>query len=181
MSSFNNERFFNSGFICDSLSVSEKTPDFRDKLIILALGVSSTSRHDINRLVGIGSNAHVLVGDVRLNFLTSSEVAASKHVKGHFISGGGINSFLRLSVQNFNRKSKKVEKLAQRGRSVESDIYGMSFSVQRVVQDVHCPHLNTATECMQDVTPIYLKAPPKFLKSLKGSFSGSFCHTERDL
>ena len=74
MSSFDNEGFFNSGVICDSLSVSGKTPDFRDRLTILVIGVSSTSTHDFNRLVGIGSNAHVLVGDVRLNFLTSSEV-----------------------------------------------------------------------------------------------------------
>ena len=79
MSSFDNEGFFNSGVICGSLS--EKTPDFRDRLTILVIGVSSTSTHDFNRLVGIGSNAHVLVGDVRINFLTSSEVAGSKHVK----------------------------------------------------------------------------------------------------
>ena len=30
--------------------------------------------------------------------LTSSEVAGLKHVKEHFILGGGINSVLRLSV-----------------------------------------------------------------------------------
>ena len=81
MSSFDNESFFNSGVICDSLSVSGETPDFRDRLTILVIGVSSTSTHDFNRLVGIGYNAHVLVGDVRINFLTSSDVAGSKHVK----------------------------------------------------------------------------------------------------
>ena len=42
--------------------------------------------------MGIGSNANVMVGDVRINFLTSSEVAGSGHAKGHFISGGGITS-----------------------------------------------------------------------------------------
>ena len=99
----------------------------------MVIGVSSTSTHDFNRLVGIVSNAHVLVGDVRINFLTSSEVAGSKHVKCHFISGGGINSGLRLSVRNFNLffsilSTKKVEKLAQReGRSVESGIDGIAF------------------------------------------------------
>ena len=41
-------------------------PDFRDKSIMLVIGVSSTSAHDFKRLVGIGSKAHVLVGDVRL-------------------------------------------------------------------------------------------------------------------
>ena len=80
MSSLDNEGLFISGVICHSLSVSGKTPDFRDRLPILVIGVSSTSTHDFNRLVGIG--------DVRINFLTSSEVAGSKLVKGHFISGG---------------------------------------------------------------------------------------------
>ena len=101
MSSFDNECFLSSRVICDSLSVSGKTPDCRDRLIILVIGVSSTSTHDINKLVGIGSNAHVLVGDTIIIFFTSSEVAGSKHVKGHFISGGGTNSVLWLSVQNF--------------------------------------------------------------------------------
>ena len=70
-----------------------------------------------------GFNAHVLVGDVRINFLTLSEVASSKHVKGPFISGGGINSVSQLSVQKFTQffsifPTKKVEKLGQRdGRS----------------------------------------------------------------
>ena len=103
MSCFDNEGFFNSGVICDSLSVSGKTPDFRDRLTILVIGDSSTSTHDFIRLLGIGFNAHVLFGDVRINFLTSSEVAGFKHVKLHFISGCGINSVVRLSVQNFNR------------------------------------------------------------------------------
>ena len=68
-----------------------------------------------------------------MNFLTSSEVAGSKPVKCHFISGGGINSALRLSVQNFNPicsilSTKKVEKLAQREgrwhrRSVQDVVY----------------------------------------------------------
>ena len=47
--------------------MSGKTPDFRDRLTILVIGVSS-----------IGSNADVLVGYVRINFLTSSKVAGSK-------------------------------------------------------------------------------------------------------
>ena len=143
MSSFDNESFFNSGVICDSFSVSGKTPDFRDKLIILVMGVSCTSTHDFNRLVGIGSNALVLVGDVRIYFLTSSEVAGSKHARGHFISAGEINSVLRLSVQNFNRfcsilSTKKVEKLAQiDGRSVESGIDGIAFLCRMLFTVAH--------------------------------------------
>ena len=56
MSSFDNEGFFNSRVICDSLSVSGNLSDFRYKFIMLVIGVSSTSTHDSNRLVGIGSN-----------------------------------------------------------------------------------------------------------------------------
>ena len=67
MSSFDNEGFFDSKVICDSLRVSVKTPDFRDKLIILVIGVSSTPTHDFN-IMGIGYNAHFLVGNVRINF-----------------------------------------------------------------------------------------------------------------
>ena len=81
MSSFDKEGYFKIGDICDNFSVSGKTPDFIDRLMVI--GVSSTSTRDFNRLVGIGSNAHVLVGDVRNNFLTSSEVAGLKHVKWH--------------------------------------------------------------------------------------------------
>ena len=35
--------FFNSGVICAILRVSGKTPDFRDRLTILVIGVGSTS------------------------------------------------------------------------------------------------------------------------------------------
>ena len=45
-------------------------------LIILVIGISSTYTHDFKRLVGIGSNAHVLVG----NFLTSSVQNMSKDI-----------------------------------------------------------------------------------------------------
>ena len=44
-----------------------ETPDVR--LTILVMGVSSTSTHDFNRLVGIVSNAHVMVGEARIIFL----------------------------------------------------------------------------------------------------------------
>ena len=45
---------------------------------MLVVGVSSTSAHDFNRLVRIGSEAHVLLGDDRINFITSSEVAGQR-------------------------------------------------------------------------------------------------------
>ena len=61
--------------------VSKKPPDFTDRLTNLVIWVSGTSTHDFNRSVGIGSSAHVLVRDVRINFLTSCEVAGSKRVK----------------------------------------------------------------------------------------------------
>ena len=99
MSSFDNEGFFNSGVICDSLSVSGKTPDFRDGLIILVIWVSSTSTHDFNGLVGSGSNAHVLIGDVRINFLTSSEVAGSKHLRTFYFRRWNKFGFTVISAE----------------------------------------------------------------------------------
>ena len=93
---------------------------------MLVIGVSSTRPHDLNRLEGIGSNVHVLVADVRLNFLTSSaQVAAgSKHVKGHFVQEAVINA--KLQSIFFNLVTKKVEKQRD-GRSVESGIDGIAF------------------------------------------------------
>ena len=182
MSSINNKGFFNSRVICDSLSVWKNAGD---KLFILVVGVSSTSTDDINRLVGNGSNTNVLVGDVRINCLTSSEVAGSKHVKGHFISGGGINSVLWLSGQNINRifsilSTKKVEKRVQRyGRSVESGIDGIAFlcrilftvahnlfgffSCSCICLRMYC-HLSLAinllhrSSCLEYFTPIHPRA-----------------------
>ena len=167
--------------ICDS---------FRDRLTILVIGVSSTSTHDFNRLLGIGSNGHDLVGDARISFLTSSEVAGSKHVKSHFISGGGINSGLRLSVRNFIRiisilSTEKVEKLAQReGRSVESGIDGIFSPFMYLFADVLSLAINLLHRCScLDYFDLSLKltalafrninsiCPPRILWLLRNSFS----------
>ena len=61
--------------------------------------------------MGIVSKVHVLVGDIGINFPTSSEVAG-KHVKGNFISGGGINcAELFQSSQQRELKNKDIVEL----------------------------------------------------------------------
>ena len=63
--------------------------DFRDKLIMLVIE-SAVLQHI---LVSIGFKAPVLVGDVRINFNTTSDVAGSRHVKRNVLSEGGIYVF----------------------------------------------------------------------------------------
>ena len=51
MSSLESDGFFNKGVMRDTFKTSGKEPDFKDKLTMFVMGVSHTSRQDLNNLV----------------------------------------------------------------------------------------------------------------------------------
>ena len=101
MSSLDSDGFFNKGVMCDTFKTSGKDPDSKDKLTMFVMGVSNTSRHDFNNLVGNGSRSQDLSWEERNNFLTSSAVAGLNDVIGKLISGCGIRGTLCVGSQNF--------------------------------------------------------------------------------
>ena len=66
MSSLDSYGFLNKGVMCDTFKTSGKEPDSEDKLTMLVMGVSITSRQDFNNLVGNGSRSQDLSWEKRL-------------------------------------------------------------------------------------------------------------------
>ena len=68
---FDNEVFFNSGVICDSLCVSGEMPDFRHKLIIMLV-------------IGSVVHPHMILRDMPLQQLDTRSMLESGSVTGLF-------------------------------------------------------------------------------------------------
>ena len=60
MSSLDSDGFFNKGVMCDTFKTSGKEQDSKDKLTKFVMGVSNTSRQDLNNLVVNGSRSQDL-------------------------------------------------------------------------------------------------------------------------
>ena len=186
MSSFDNEGFFNSRVICDSLSVSGKTPDFRDRLTILVIGVSSASTHDFNRLVGIGSNADVLVGYVRINFFTSSKVAGSKEYFDLSVGRRVLRqthwSWRRLRLNVWYRvkySAKSYHRHFLRGRALFQRMYSSIKLFLRFFFNWNLFIKGYSVQCISNVTTTHLMVP-KVMCTASSDSGYTVCITSSD-
>ena len=94
MSSFDKDGFLSRGMTCDVLKMPGKTLEIKDELTICVIGTNKTSKQDFNNSVGIGSRAHVLLGEFIISFLTSSAVASSKRVIRDLTVGDSMTGIL---------------------------------------------------------------------------------------
>ena len=76
--SVSSDAFFNRGVSTAFLKDSGNIPCFSEVLTIIVIMGSISARHSFKRKVGIGSNVHDFVGDLRIILQISSGVAGLK-------------------------------------------------------------------------------------------------------
>ena len=78
--------FLSKGFTSACLKVEGKDPSDNDMLTIMVMGLMSTSKQDLRRLVGITSRSQEVSEEDMIILLTSSSVDGAKDES----RGGGV-------------------------------------------------------------------------------------------